>query len=359
MSIELQANFWLQNVNDYARAGDERDALADGFRQFSALLREIFGDYASFEVSAAESIVTKIGIMADDLENYHILTETLDCLYQMAALGAPGEEGGVRYLNVKKADLRREFKGSATFPLQMLERHGFSYRFLKGEREARDYKSCDALYLFYEGGAELIPAMKALADSLPDTTAKEDYAAKRFLFYMADYECSQRGASANQTAVSPLKPGILGTAGEKGALWREIAGELYGRWNLDCKASINPYVFPNWTVKFLRKKRTIITFTIRPNQLYVKLPLPYELAKRVIGRRNELPRIIGESVGRFGCIGCGKCANQSNIELYLGVKLCRLNMTSFLTEDSRSIGGELADLEEAQVICGLAEEIAG
>lgn len=357
MSIERQATFWLRNVNEYKGERGALPALPDGYLAFSDLMKRLFGNYHLYETSTAPSVRTKIGIMADDLENYHNLTETVDCLYQMAAIGILREEGCVNYLEIDKSAFRKAFKGSPAFPFQVLENHDFYFRYFKNGREVPSYKSCDLFHLFNDADTQLIAAMKAMSEALPDTIVKEDYAGKKHLFSIADFACALIKRSTKQTEIDPLKLGIINTAGIRGELWREIVASFVNDMKLTTRAYINPFVFPNWTVKFLNKKKTIVTFTISPDSIHVKLPLTYDTAKNVIMMRESLPEMMRESVGTFGCCGCGKCTGQSNIELFRGVSLCRLRSMTFITEDSRSISGDITAWEEAAVMYDIAKRI--
>jgi len=350
MSIEYQAAFWRRNVHDFADAYPAFSDLADGFAAWTALLKRLYDDYPAFEVSTAERVQTKIGIMADDLENYHNLTDTLDFIHHMAVVGSLREEGAVSFLSVRKASFAKAFKGSAAFPLQMLERHGFYFRFMKGGKEAGAYRTCDEFQAFYDGEASLPAALKCLAEHLPEATAKEDYLPAKYLFHVADYPSILGKASTKQADIDPLLPPILRTAGTKRAQWEALVKALTGGLGLSAKASVNPYVFPNWTVRMLRRNRTVCTFAIRPDQIGIRLPLTYEVAKKVILSMETLPQSIGGAIRRFGCCGCGKCSAQANIELFEGIRLCRLQTTNFITEESRLIGMELTSQEEAAAV---------
>lgn len=356
MSIKQQATFWLKNVNDYTGELGDSLALADGYRAFSGLMKTIYGDYHSYEISTAESVRTKIGIMADDLENYHNLTDTVDCLYQMAVMGILSEEGNVSYLEIEKAGFKKAFKGSVTFPFQMLENYGFYFRYLKNGNETSAYKNCDKFCLFYDNDAELIPAMKYISDVLPDINAKDDYIGKKnLLFSISDFGSILLKSSTKQTDISPLKQGIINTAGDKGELWRDIAGRFINDMKLTARAYINPYVFPNWTIKFVYKKKTIITFNISSDIISVNLPLSYDMAKNVIVNKEKLPEIVRKSIEKFGCIGCGKCSAQSNIEIIKGVSLCGREASNSLGEGPRSIQGNITSLEEAMALCDIVK----
>ena len=354
MSIRRQAMFWLRNVNDYTGESGNFPALDGGYRALSNLIKTIYGDYQSYEISTVESVRTKIGIMSDDLENYHNLTDTVDCLYQMAVSGVLCEESGSSYLETEKAVFKKAFKGSVTFPFQMLEKYGFYFKYHKNGNETSAYKNCDRFCLFSDVNIELIPAMKRIVCSSPELDAKDDYAGKKSqLFSMADFESILLQNSTKQANISPLRQGILNTAGEKGEIWRGIAESFIGGMKLTSKACINPYVFPNWTVKFIYKKKTIITFTITPDKIGVNLPLSYDMAKNVIANRAKLPDIVGRSIEKFGCMGCGKCLSQSGIEIFEGVPLCGREASNSLGESPRSIRGNIASIEEAKTICDI------
>lgn len=88
----------------------------------------------------------------------------------------------------------------------------------------------------------------------------------------------------------------------------------------------------------------------------VELILPYDTAKEVIRDRKNMPRFIDASIDRFGCRGCGKCSDHSNMELFEGVNLCKLNSTSFLI-DSRIITGEIISEEEVAAIYDIAKRM--
>ncbi|HML48078.1 MAG TPA: hypothetical protein PKE04_15155, partial [Clostridia bacterium] len=257
MSIAHQAAFWRRNVHEFTDAYPEFSGLADGFIAWSALLKRLYGEHSAFEVSTAERVRTKIGIMADDLENYHNLTDTLDFVYHMAVVGSLREEGVVSFLSVAKASFRKAFKGSAELPLRMLERFDFYFRFLKNGKGTGAYKTCDEFQAFYDGEASLPAALKCLADHLPSATAKEDYAPSKYLFYVADYASILGKASTKQAAIDPLLPEIARTAGARRAQWEDLVQTMMRPLGLSAKASINPYVFPNWTVRMLRQKKTV------------------------------------------------------------------------------------------------------
>ncbi|WP_186422335.1 hypothetical protein [Lacrimispora celerecrescens] len=104
MSIENQAVFYLRNVCDYDHNIKSEalltESVTNGFSEFSSLLRTIYQDWRSYETSTVPSERTKIGIMTDDLENYHNLTYTLDFLFAVAVAGELIAEGETPYISV-------------------------------------------------------------------------------------------------------------------------------------------------------------------------------------------------------------------------------------------------------------------
>ncbi|MCL2462325.1 MAG: hypothetical protein FWF44_06625, partial [Defluviitaleaceae bacterium] len=106
---------------------------------------------------------------------------------------------------------------------------------------------------------------------------------------------------------------------------------------------------------FICKKKTIITFNISPDIIYVSLPLSYEMAKNVIANKEKLPEIVQKSIANFGCMGCGKCTAQSNIEIFQGIPLCRREASNSLGEGPRNIQGSITSPEEAAVICDIVK----
>lgn len=339
MSIKPQADFYFKNVCDFKIKNHHfSDEILEGFSAFTSLMRDIYKDYRSFETSTKDKVITKIGITEDDLENYHNLTETVDCLYKMTALGTLQSEGETSYLNIDKAILKAKFKKQVSFAFSILEKHSFYFVFYKNEKEVKDYKSCNSFCLYYENSNMLIPAMKLLADTLAAQLSNG------LAFYMADYE-----SIFTQTPVSPRKQCILNLLGDYAYLWLEFidAAEELG---LTANLNINPYVFPNWTVKILKGKKTICTFHINCDKLFIRLPLTFDIAKDLILKRNMLPDSINHCISKWGCVGCGKCKNQSNIEMVEGVSLCTLKYSNFVTEDSRILSFALSSESELNII---------
>ena len=129
MSIENQATFYYRNVCGYD-PNIESDAVlaestATGFAEFSDLMRTIYQDWQSYETSTVPSERAKIRIMTDDLENYHNLTYTLDCLFVIATVGELCFEGESHFLNVNKSLFKNEYKKSAALPFEIFEKCGF------------------------------------------------------------------------------------------------------------------------------------------------------------------------------------------------------------------------------------------
>ncbi len=361
MSIEYQAMFWMRNVceSDFETIQQRLnldDNIIEGLKEFSNLLRNIYENYRFFEVSTAESVLTKIGIMADDLENYHNLTETIDCLYGIAKVCILQADGMDSYLTVSKDVFKKEFKKSVAFPFEILENHSFYFRYYKKEKEVSSFKLCDKFNIYYDNNF-LMSSLKYFVDNIIVKNVKEDYAQTDILFYIADYDSVLLNKTTKRKEICPDRLGISKTLGSQNELWILIINNLHGELKMDYDISLNPYVYPAWNIKFLFKKKTICTFNIGVDRLFIRLPLSYELAKELIVIRNTLSQNICECIEKFGCVHCGKCTNKSNIEIIDGISLCKLNYSNFVTEDSRIIAVQLTTKDEADFIIKLIKEL--
>lgn len=355
MSIVKQANFWFDNVCDLPaetlkKEMEISDYLVEGLDEFINLLKSMYKEYHMYEVSTAESIRTKIGIMADDLENYHNLTDTAACLYGITSVSELCTEGENSFLKVDKAIFKANFKKSVIFFFDILEKYSFYFKYFKAEKEVTTYKQCDRFEVFYDNKNSLIAAIKYLAEHSPEANVKDDYTVTKTLFMLADFKSIILKNSTKRKEMDPLRTEILKTVGKYSELWFEIVKFFRDQNELGTDISMNTYVFPNWTVKFTRNKRTICTFIIRVDELHIRLPLSYSVAKDVIKSRDKLPKSVSDSLNNFGCVHCGKCANQSNIELFEGINLCKLNYINFVTEDSRCIQTSISSKEEVESI---------
>jgi len=362
MSIEYQAMFWMRNVcesdfNAILQENNLDDSIIEGLREFSDLLKRIYEDYHSFEVSTAESVLTKIGIMADDLENYHNLTETIECLYGIAKAGILQVDGMDFYLAIPKDVFKKEFKKSVVLPFEILENHSFYFKYYKKGKEVSSYKLCDTFNIYYDNNNFMMSSLKYFVDRITEKNVKEDYAKTDMLFYIADYDSVLLNKTTRRKEICPKRFGISKTLGKQDELWTLIMNTLHDELKMNYDISLNSYVFPAWNFKFLNKKKTICTFNIGTDRLFVRLPLSYELAKELIITRNKLPQNIRECIEKFGCVRCGKCANESNIEIIDGIRLCKLNYSNFVTEDSRIIAVQLNSKDEIEFIIRLIREL--
>jgi len=350
MSIETQATFYARNVCDYD-PGTSCDvpvspALAAGFVEFSGLLQAIYQDWRAFETSTLPSERTKIGIMTNDLENYHNLTDTLNCLYAIAKIGELHTEGYAQVLRVNKAAFKTVFKKSVKVPFERLESHGFYFGFLKNGVETTEYRRCDCFDVHYENGEHLMAAMHWIADRL--ACLKDGHVE----FMLADYDAILTGQS-NQ---NPLQQRILTTLGPRGEMWATLVDALQNQLGLAVDFAFNPYVFPNRTITFKQGKKTIIKCGINVDELSIRLPLTFEAAKSLIENRAALPPSINQNIDWFDCVNCGKCQNKRNLEMVEGVPLCNLPYSNFVTEDSRCLRFDVTNEAEVTVICDIIRQ---
>ena len=351
MSIKNQATFYLRNVCDYEPTIKSAVALPEsviaGFTEYSDLLRTIYQDWRSYEISTVPSERTKIGIMTDDLENYHNLTYTLDCLFAIATVGELRSEGETQYLSVQKSLFKNEYKKSVMFPFEMLEKHGFYFSYLKGEKKADDYKRCDSFHVYYENGGHLTQAMKFIAHRLTEQERKKEMPAK-VAFMLADYHFILT-ENINQ---NPAQKSVLNTLGTLGKLWGELVRVMQDECGLVADSWFQSYVFPNRTITFRQNKKTICKFEITADRLHIQLPLSFEIAKELIQGRKSLPKSIDRNIDRFGCV-CGKCEGQKNIVMIDGVPLCSANYSNFMTYESRGLFFDITSADEAKTICDI------
>ena len=291
MSIESQAMFYFRNVCDYDPNIKSEvvltESIISGFAEFSDLLRSIYRDWRSYETSTAPSERTKIGIMTDDLDNYHNLTYMLDCLFVIATVGELCSEGESHFLNVNKLLFKSDYKKSVVLPFEMLEKYGFYFNYYKSDKEAADYKRCDRFDVYYENGSFLIEAMKFIADQLTGMEKKKEMIPK-VAFMLADYYFILTG-NINQ---NPTQESVLKTLGLLRGLWEELVRAAEDECSLVADFSFNPYVFPNRTITFKKGKKSICTFESTADRLHIRLPLTFEIAKALAEKRVTLPRSI-------------------------------------------------------------------
>lgn len=364
MSIQNQALFFENSVCDItdniAEQADLSQEMVKGMKAYTKLLRQIFKNYKVFEFSTAESVPTKIGILKDDLENYHHLTDTTHCLYGLACSGAVMYDGAEPFLSVSKTALKQVFKKPAQKYFELLEQFGLSFTFYKKDATAKTYSSADTVCVSYPSCPEMLQAIKYLSERVPQTDVKKDYADVINIYRLADYESLVLQKSALRASFSPIHPSVLNVLGQQGSMWENMVHCLCEEVGLQTDVSLNTYVSPNWIVKFIQKKKTICTVHIRCNQIYVRLPLSYPTAKYVIDYHCDLPVTMQNAIQRFGCVGCGKCTNRSNLENYKGIQLCRLSYKNFVTEDSRMIQFMLTQDDELSAIVDIInKEIGG
>lgn len=361
MSIQSQTMFWKNSVcdlpNNLAEQSEISQEYLTGMNAFTDLLRTIYADYEAFEFSTAPSTPTKIGILQDDLENYHHLTDTTLCLYCLALAGTVCQEGEAVFLTVDKAMLKQIFKKPAQKYFELLGKYQFAFEFYKQNKAAKSFASADTVRVYYHRIPELLFAMKHLSDRVPKTDVKKDYAPGTTIFAMADYDTMLLGKGTSRSEFSPLHPSILNVLADKRDIWERIIGRLHNELGLDTDVSVNTYVFPTWTIIFIHKKKTVCTFHIRSNQICLRLPLAYEVAKDLIDVRETLPASMQTAMQSFGCVHCGKCLDSSNIEEYEGYRLCRLSYHNFITEDARIIQLELTREDEINAVSSIVKKL--
>jgi hypothetical protein len=323
MSIESQATFLLRSVCDYDPniLGNipVTETVAAGFREFSALLRKIYADWRSYEVSTVPSEWTKIGIKADDLENFHNLSYTVWCLRAIAETGELRCKDGETYFRVTKKDLKAAYRKPTPVPFifSMLEKYGFTFGYYKGEKDTSDYARCDSFDIHYAKCSELIEALKCITDRLSEPERQRGYSKEAtdiqskmggdVIFLTADYHLILT-AKIN---TNPLDETILRTLGKYGGLWSKIVALMtdeYGFTAESVRVSCCPYVFPEKSVYFMQKNKVVFKFEVRADCLSMWFPDSYEALKDTICSAAEIPADSITPVSGYTCPApCAKC----------------------------------------------------
>ncbi len=193
------------------------EELLDGLTEYVELLRNIYKNYTAFEVSKVESQMTKIGILADDLDNYHNLTNTGMCLFGLAKSGELRREGVVFYLRINKALFRTYFKKPPAFYFDLLQQYGFYYIFYKNEKQVKTVGSSDTIDLYYEGqgSGSVLYAMKYLSDYVADKDGKDVILPTLTAFLFADCDSLLLDINTNNKLMYTLPQTVLNCVGNK------------------------------------------------------------------------------------------------------------------------------------------------
>ncbi len=366
MSIQRQADFWYRNVCDVSAAAKEfikksvvdSEELLDGLAEYAELLRNIYKNYTAFEVSKVESQMTKIGILADDLDNYHNLTNTGACLFGLAKSGELRREEVVSYLRINKALFRTYFKKPPAFYFDLLQQYGFYYMFYKNEKQVKTVGSSDTIDLYYEGrgSGSVLYAMKYLSDYVAEKDSKDVILPTLTAFLFADCDSLLLDINTNNKPMYTLPQTVLNCVGNKRELLSELVSRYCGESKLNIHLVINTYVFPNWTIKFKLQKKTISTFHAEADNICIHLPVSYDVGKLVIDKKDELSPNIRDCLNHFGCAGCGKCQGQRNMDNYKGYHLCSLPFSNFTTEYARLIRTDVSS-EDLNSICSIMDAL--
>ncbi len=365
MSIQSQAEFWFRNVCDVSKPAEDivckeapdKDALLEGMQAYSDLLREIYTNYFVFEVSTVERVMTKIGIWADDLDNYHNMTNLGKCLLDISRASELKKDGLAYCLYVDKTLFKKYFKKPPTFYFNLMQQYGFYFLFYKNEKKVSNYSGSDVMEHYNENHNSLLYAMWYFSKRVAEKDSKDVVIPSATAFLLADYDTLCFGSRTNKEIMYDLPQPVLNCVGDKRDMIIQLVSKFCGESKLRIDLTINTYVFPNWIIKFKQGKKTISTFHVRADSIATHLPLTYEVAKQVIDRKDKFTQGVLDSISRFGCAGCGKCVGASNLTTYNGYRLCSLPFSNFTTEYSRLIQMELKTQADADAICWMIEAL--
>jgi hypothetical protein len=337
MSIQTQAAFCLGSVCDVSprlesyikqNTADSEDLLR-GLRAYSELLRGIYSQYTLFEVSKAESVMTKIGRLADDLENYNTLRNMIECLMALAKSGEVVTQGAECFLRVDKASFKTQFKKPPKSFFEWLEYFGFGILFYKNGNEVKSYAGSDSMEIIYEDCPPLLFAMRYVAENITDEKCKDKLSPVWKAFSFANFDIL---VGSPETALYDLPQNVLDCAGENKVYLEQFISEFVGEGKAEINLTLQPYVFPCWNVIFKQGKRNLCKFAVKADCVTTFIPLSIDTAKQVVNERSTYTAKIQDNIKRFGCINCGKCANAVSMTKYEGYNLCRIASGAFGTE---------------------------
>jgi hypothetical protein len=362
MSIRTQAEFWRKSVCDISprlethimQTVPDSEDLLRGLRTYSELLREIYAHYTLFEVSKAESIMTKIGILAGDLENYNTLRNVADCLMALAKSGEVVAQGAECSLRVNKASFKTQFKKPSKPFFEWLEQFGFGILFYKNGNETKNYGGCESIEILYEDCPPLLFAMRYVAENITDEKGKDKLSPVWKAFSFADFEAL---CGSPETALYDLPQNVLNCAGENKVYLEQFISEYVGEEKAEINLTLQPYVFPCWNVIFKQGKRNLCKFAVKADCVTTFIPLSYEAAKIVVDESPTYTGKIQANIKCFGCVACGKCANAASMTKYNGYNLCRIATGAFGTEYPMIIHIDVDSKEDAGSISRIMETV--
>jgi hypothetical protein len=361
MSIHTQAEFWRKSVCDVSpkleayimQATPDSEDLLRGLRTYSDLLREIYSHYNQYEVSKAESVMTKIGILADDLENYNTLRNMSECLMALSVSGEVVIQGAEYFLRVDKASFKTLFKKPPVPYFEWLEQLGFGILFYKKGNEVKAYAGSDSMEILFEDCPPLLFAMGYMAANITDKKGKDKLSPLWKAFNFADFNvlCEEP-----ETVIYDLPQNVLNCAGKNKVYLEKFISEFAGEGKAEINLTLQPYVYPCWNVIFKQGKRNLCKFAVKADQVTTFIPLSYEAAKQVIDEIQTYTSMIQDNIKRFGCVACGKCANAASMTKYMGYNLCRIGSGAFGTDYPMIIKIDVDTIEDADSISRIIEK---
>ncbi|MDR0914150.1 MAG: hypothetical protein LBM65_03165 [Oscillospiraceae bacterium] len=362
MSIQTQAAFWRKSVCDISlrleahikQTTPDSEDLLRGLRTYSNLLKDIYSQYTLFEVSKAESVMTKIGVLADDLENYNTLRNMTECLMVLFKSGEVITQGAEYSLRVDKASFETQFKKPPKPYFEWLEHFGFGILFYKNSNEVKAYAGSDSIEILYEDCPPLLYAVRYVAENITDEKGKDKLSPVWKAFSFADFEALY---GSPETALYDLPQNVLNCAGKSKVYLEQFISTFVGEGKAEINLTLQPYVFPCWNVIFKQGKRNLCKFAVKADCVTTFIPLSYEAAKLVVDESATYTAKIQYNIKRFGCVACGKCANAASITKYEGYNLCRIASGAFGTEYPMIIKIDVDTQSDAESVSSIINKV--
>jgi hypothetical protein len=300
--------------------------------------------------------MTKIGILADDLENYNTLRNMAECLMALFKSGEMVTQGAEYALRVDKVLFKTQFKKPPLPYFEWMEHFWFGIRFYKNDNEVKSYGGSDRMEILYEDCPPLLLAMKYIAENTSDEKGKDKLSPLWKAFCFADFDALY---NESETVKYALPQNILCCAGDKKIYLEHFVSEFVGEGKAQIIVTLQPYVFPCWNVTFKQSKRNVCKFAVKVDCVTALIPLPYETAKQVVDESPTYSEKIQDNLKRFGCIRCGKCSNAASMTKYMGYNLCRIASGAFGTEYPMMINADINSKEDVDSINKIIRTLLG
>lgn len=296
MFIEYQAQFWLRNICDVPNnletniSDNIKELIIEGLKEFPLLLKTIYNDYESFEE-------------IDYSKSYHNLMDTIKLLYSSGLAGDLLLKNNEYFIEVNPINFKQYFKALPEYHFDALKIYGFDFKYFKNNDLYSEYKKCDSFHVYYKNSNSLLPAIKYLADQMPNAEYKEVYARNFTMFAIADYNSILLKHSIKREDINPLCDGILRTTNNN-ELWLKLVDLFINKYHLDSSVNLWSEIFasyrPVWDLKFNKGKKKIASVHINIGHIGIDLMPTSKQARDIYNDKSiSLTKDLFNSIEHF------------------------------------------------------------